>query len=269
MTKATTRRFFFGGTIVFTLIFIGLTIQTHSTIAARTHDDQITDAVRRGLGVWGRHDCENCHTLLGEGAYFAPDLTQIVAQRGDVYLAQFIAQPSRFYSEERNGRLMPELGLSPQEIQDVIAFLGWVGKIDTNGWPPRPILVSGVSVRGLPGLETSPAATGAAARGQALFNGAGACSSCHAVAGATVLVGPSLAGVAERAAERVTAVGYNGSAVDAGGYLRESILEPSAFLVPEDRFATLTHTSLMPAGYGTQLSPEQIDDLVAYLKTLQ
>ena len=269
MTKATTRRFFFGGTILFTLVFIGLTIQTHSTIAARTHDDQITDAVRNGLRVWGHYNCENCHTLLGEGAYFAPDLTQIVAQRGDVYLAQFLAQPSRFYSEERDGRLMPDLGLSPQEIQEVIAFLGWVGKIDTNGWPPRPILVSGVAVRGLPGVETSAVASGATARGQALFNGAGACSSCHAVAGDSTLVGPSLAGVAARAGERIAAAGYRGSAVDAAGYLRESILEPSAFLVSGERFATPTHTSLMPAGYAAQLSSEQIDDLVAYLKTLQ
>ena len=47
---------------------------------------------------------------------------------------------------------MPTLGLSPDEIADVVAFLDWVGHIDTNGWPPRPILVSGVSSRGLPGV---------------------------------------------------------------------------------------------------------------------
>ena len=40
---------------------------------------------------------------------------------------------------------MPTLGLSAGEIADVVAFLDWVGHIDTNGWPPRPILVSGVS----------------------------------------------------------------------------------------------------------------------------
>jgi nitric oxide reductase subunit C len=163
---------------------------------------------------------------------------------------------------------MPTLGLSQQQIQDVIAFLGWVGKIDTNGWPPRPLVVSGVSVRGLPGVETSATAQGPAARGQAIFNGRGACSTCHAVAGDTVLVGPSLAQVAVRAGERVTDPAYTGKAKDAQGYLRESILDPSAFLVPGDRFSTPVHTSLMPGSYSTQLTGEQVDDLVAYLTTL-
>lgn len=269
MTKASTRRFFFGGTFLFTLVFIGLTIHTHTTISARTHDDALTDGVRRGLKVWSRYNCENCHTLLGEGSYYAPDLTQIVAQRGETYLAAFLADPSRFYSEERHGRLMPNLGLAPEEITDVIAFLGWVGNIDTNGWPPRPLLVSGATVRGIPGVEPSITATDPVARGQALFEGAGACSTCHTVAGDTTLVGPPLAGIAARATERVATAGYGGKATDAAGYLRESILEPSAYLVPGDRFATPTSLSLMPATYHDQLTAEQVDDLVAYLQTLR
>ncbi len=43
---------------------------------------------------------------------------------------------------------MPNLKLSSQEIDQVIAFLSWVGKIDNNGWPPRPILVSGAAIPG-------------------------------------------------------------------------------------------------------------------------
>ena len=43
---------------------------------------------------------------------------------------------------------MPNLHLTPTEIDEVIAFLGWVGKIDTQGWPPRPILVSGAAIPG-------------------------------------------------------------------------------------------------------------------------
>jgi nitric oxide reductase subunit C len=147
LTKTSTRRFFFGGTVLFTVVFIVLTIHTHTTIATRTHADQLTDEVRRSGRVWAKYNCENCHTLLREGAYDAPDLTQIVQQRGSAYLAQFMINPALFYSEARGGRLMPTLGLSPQEISDVIAFLAWVGNIDTNGWPPRPILVSGMALR--------------------------------------------------------------------------------------------------------------------------
>ncbi len=268
MTKATTRRFFFGGTVVFTLVFVGLTLHTHSTIAARTHADKIDDGVVRGLHVWAKYNCENCHTLLGEGAYYAPDLTEIVAQRGRTYLSVFLANPAAFYSEERDGRLMPTLGLSEAEISDVLDFLTWVDGIDTNGWPPRPILVAGAAPRGLPGVEPSVDAADPVARGQAVFNGPGACASCHRLTPGGALVGPSLAGVGTRAGERIHESDYHGGARSADAYLRESILEPSRFIVPGANYSA-GGRSLMPDGYGQSLQPEQINDLVAYLETLR
>lgn len=267
VTKAETRRFFFVGTILFTAIFIGLTIHTHTTIASRTNADRLDDTVRRGGLVWGRYNCENCHTLMGEGAYYAPDLTKIVSQRGRPYLRAFMAEPSRFYSEEEDGRLMPTLGMSEQEIDDVISFLEWVGEIDLNGWPPRPILVAGVSTRGLPGVVADESADSPTSRGEAIFMGKGTCAACHAVAPGVTLVGPSLVGVAERARERLAA-GYPGEASDVAGYLRESILSPSAYVPPEGAFAAPDGTSFMPDIYANQLSPDEVDDLVAYLQGL-
>jgi nitric oxide reductase subunit C len=268
VTKATTRRFFFGGTVLFTLVFIGLTLHTHSTIAARTHADRIDEGVVRGLHVWARYNCENCHTLLGEGAYYAPDLTEIVAQRGRTYLAAFLADPAAFYSEERDGRLMPTLGLSEQEISDVLDFLTWVDGIDTNGWPPRPILVAGAAPRGLAAVTPAADAADPVARGQAVFNGPGACASCHSLAPEVTLVGPSLSGTAARAAERIAAPDYGGEADSPEAYLRESVLAPSVYLVPGERFAAAGR-SFMPETYGESLTPAQIDDLVAYLATLR
>jgi nitric oxide reductase subunit C len=268
VTKATTRRFFFGGTILFTLVFAGLTIHTHTTIAARTRAERIDGGVVRGLHVWARFNCENCHTLLGEGAYYAPDLTEIVAQRGRTYLSAFLANPAAFYSEERDGRLMPTLGLSEQEISDVLDFLAWVDGIDTNGWPPRPILVTGAAPRGLPGLEAPADAADPVARGQAVFNGPGGCASCHALAPGVVLVGPALAGVASRATERTRDPAYRGAADSVEDYLRESILEPNRFLVPGERYAA-GGRSFMPETYAQALEPGQIDDLVAFLATLR
>jgi nitric oxide reductase subunit C len=268
VTKATTRRWFFAGTVLFTAVFIGMTVHTHTTIAARTHADKLVPEVVRGLHVWARYNCENCHTLLGEGAYYAPDLTQIVSQKGKSYLASFLEDPSRFYSEERDGRLMPTLGLAKDEISDVLAFLEWVGGIDTNGWPPRPIIVSGVVARGMPGVEAQADATGAASRGKAIFDGIGACASCHSLAAGRVLVGPSLEGVASRAEERLAAPDYGGSAESAAEYLRESILVPSAYVV-ETPFTTPGGLSLMPDTYSASLTADQVDDLVAYLMTLR
>jgi nitric oxide reductase subunit C len=269
MTKAGTRAFFFGGTLLFAAVFIGLTVHTHMTIAERTHADRLGAEVVRGFRTWERFNCENCHTLLGEGAYFAPDLTKIVSQRGKAYLAAFLADPARFYSEERDGRLMPTLGLSPQEISDVLDFLAWVGEIDTNGWPPRPILVSGAAARGVPGVEASAEAADPAERGRAIFDGKGACASCHSLSEGVTLVGPSLAGVARSALPRVEDPGYTGKASTGADYLRESVLEPSAFVVPGERYSGGPGVSLMPAHYGTLLAPGELDDLVAFLSTLE
>jgi nitric oxide reductase subunit C len=272
MTKVTTRRFFWGGTLLFTAVFIGLTIHTHTTIGERTHTENLTEEVVRGLAVWERYNCENCHTLMGEGAYYAPDLTKIVSQRGRPYLHQFLANPSAFYSAERDGRLMPTLGLSQTEIEDVVSFLHWVGNVDLNGWPPRPILVAGVAVRGLPGVEGVQDSPRPALRGKSLFNGEGGCAACHSIAADVTLVGASLANVPERAARRIHDPDYTGTATTAEDYLIESIVSPSAHIAeaPAGRvFATPDGTSLMPADYGDRLSDRQISDLVAYLMTLR
>ena len=272
MTKATTRRFFWGGTVLFTAVFIGLTIHTHTTIGERTNADALTPEVVAGLSVWERYNCENCHTLMGEGAYYAPDLTKIVGQRGRPYLQLFLADPSVFYSAERDGRLMPTLGLSEGEIDDVISFLEWVGNVDLNGWPPRPILVSGVAVRGMPGVEGVEDSPEPVLRGKALFNGEGGCAACHSVAAEVILVGSSMAGVPERALRRIRDPEYRGTAATVEDYLRESIVDPSAFVSdpPEGRvFATPDGVSLMPGDYGNRLTDQQIGDLVAYLMTLR
>ena len=268
MTKAGTRRFFLIGTVVCTAIFIGLIVHSHRTVVAREHSQRLDDDVRRGLKVWGGYNCENCHTLLGEGSYFAPDLTQIVQQRGVPYLKAFMANPSAFYSEEEHGRLMPTLGLSEQEIDDVIAFLDWVSGIDTQGWPPRPIRVTGVPAQ-LPGAGSATAGTDPVSRGRRVFDATG-CGACHSLEPGVALVGPSLAGVARIAEERVREAGYGGEAKDAEAYLRESVLAPNAHLAPPvAKHATPQGLSFMPDIYSNTLEPQAIDDLVAYLRTLQ
>ncbi len=271
MTKRQTRAFFLAGTGIFTAIFLVLTVDTHRQIPALTHADRITPQVIAGKEVWHRKDCINCHTLLGEGAYYAPDLTKIAQQRGDAYLKAFLKQPSRFYSEERDRRLMPNLNLSDEQIDALIAFLGWVGQIDTNGWPPRPIMVSGASIPGsdVGAAPPSAASSDPVAVGEALFQQSPpGCNACHSTAAGVALVGPSLAGIASRAAERIGSADYHGSAQDARGYIRESILAPSAFIVPGGTYAT-DSTSLMPGNFGQVLESSQVDALVAYLMTLR
>jgi nitric oxide reductase subunit C len=270
-TKRQTRAFFLGSTGLFSLIFVGLTIDGHRQFPKLTHSDQITPGVIAGKHVWHRKDCINCHTLLGEGAYYAPDLTKIAQQRGAPYLRAFLADLSKFYNEERDRRIMPNQNLSAVEIDEVVEFLTWVGNIDTQGWPPRPILVSGATIPGtnIGSAATTPASNDPVAVGQSLFSQSPAgCFACHSTVAGVNLVGPSLAGIAERAAARIKSPDYHGTATDAASYIRESILDPSAYLVPGPNYSSKGQ-SMMPPGFATSLTTPQIDGIVAYLMTLK
>jgi nitric oxide reductase subunit C len=271
MTKRGTRLFFAAGTLVASLAFIGLTIDSHRQFGRLTNEANLTADVIEGKHVWHRKNCVNCHTLLGEGAYYAPDLTRITQQRGAPYLRAFLTDPSTFYNEERDRRLMPNPDLTEQEIDQVIAFLEWVAGIDNQRWPPRPILVTGAAVPGA-AVGTPPPAPASDAPvelGQVLFRSTPpGCFACHSVVEGVSLAGPSLGGIGSRAADLVQAPDYTGQATDAEGYVRESILEPSAHLTPGAMYSAQGR-SFMPDNFGTLLRPEQIDQLVAYLMTLR
>lgn len=288
MTRRQTRLFAIASTGLAVLVFLGLTIDTHRQFPTLTNEAAMTPQVIAGKDVWHRYNCTNCHTLMGEGAYYAPDLTKIATQRSPDYLRAFLKDPAAFYDEQKYRRVMPRQDLSEQEIEDVIVFLGWIATIDTQGWPPRPILVSGGALPGTQLVSIEPAGAGApggaldagapiasagserpVAQGQALFNAApAACFACHSLAPGVNLAGPSLAGIGARAAALVTEEGYTGTAQDAAGYIRESILNPHAYLVAGPTYSAAGR-SFMPDNYGTVLQSEQIDQLVAYLTTLQ
>ncbi len=97
--------------------------------------------------------------------------------------------------------------------------------------------------------------------GERLFNdqvfGARAgCTICHSLDPNQLKAGPSLAGVATRAASRVPGL-------SAEAYLRQSILEPNAYVVEG------YPSGQMPANFKTLLSDSQVQDIVAFLLTLK
>lgn len=77
-----------------------------------------------------------------------------------------------------------------------------------------------------------------------------------------------MAGLAARAAEIVQRPDYTGSATTPEGYIREAILEPSAYIVPGPNYGA-RGVSLMPADYDERLTDDQVEALVAYLMTLR
>ncbi len=89
------------------------------------------------------------------------------------------------------------------------------------------------------------------------------CATCHSLEPGVTLVGPSLAGVAQRAETVLQDPAYTGSAVTSADYLRESILYPNVY-VPEG-FVKGT----MYQDYSDHLSEEQVKALVDYMLTLK
>jgi nitric oxide reductase subunit C len=175
---------------------------------------------------------------------------------------------------------MPKQDLSDQEIDDLIVFLDWVANVDNQGWPPRPILVTGASVRpsdraeqatDAPAIGATPVRSTSDPRaiGENLFRTVTpACAVCHSLQPGVQMAGPSLAGLAERAEDVLDSPDYTGAAGDVPGYIRESIIEPSAHLLPGAMFSA-NGVSFMPATYRDSLSDEQIDQLVAFLGSLR
>lgn len=99
-------------------------------------------------------NCINCHTLLGNGAYYAPDLTKAWLDPGwghedsrEMLMTLFLKDPTLNARTWGTGRRMPNLGLSDAEVRGVIAYLKWMSAIDTNGFPAnfKPLPQGGAS----------------------------------------------------------------------------------------------------------------------------
>lgn len=130
-----------------------------------------------GKQVFQSYNCMDCHTIVGNGAYFAPDLTKSYTQSGPAWLKAYLASPATYPTEavvnvnlqqlykdgeidisdidayfekypaaqervdERGGvdALMPNLRFTSQEISALIAYLKYTSQVNTGGWPPEVI----------------------------------------------------------------------------------------------------------------------------------
>ncbi len=175
-----------------------------------------------GKRVFQAYNCMDCHTLVGNGGYFAPDLTKEYASVGPAWLAAFLPSAGSwptatavrtqlltnavvehaagvdslkaYYQkfpgaqqriERRGGQqsLMPDLPFTQQQIGDLIAYLKYTSELDTEGWPPK--VEAGTLDHRLALIHELPAGTAAPATGTAGTPPASAGSSAAAAAPAT------------------------------------------------------------------------------------
>lgn len=135
------RNIYYGGSFFFVLLLFGLTLDTVRQLPKRDHRENITAAVIQGKELWENNNCIGCHSLMGEGAYYAPELVNVFDRRAagneeafKGYLNGWInAQPMDIPKR----RKMPQFNLTKEETDALAEFLIWASRIDDNNWPPN------------------------------------------------------------------------------------------------------------------------------------
>lgn len=133
-TKSTARNIFWGAAVFSFLLFLALTFDTTAALPKRDNRQNLTPDVVRGKHIWETNNCIGCHTLLGEGAYFAPELGNVYKRRGPDFIKGWMqAQPTGAPGR----RQMPQFNLNEQQLTDLVAFLKYASEINTENWPPN------------------------------------------------------------------------------------------------------------------------------------
>ena len=186
VSKSAAKKFFLIGTVLCSGCFVVLTIDTIQRVPNQTRAENITPEVIHGKDLWDQNNCMGCHTIMGEGAYYAPELTKVYTRRGEPFIRAMLKDPQAMFPGQRK---MQKYNFTEQEIDALVAFLKWIGEIDLNGFPAKPDLA-----------PTNPQPTSAAALERpAVYEQL--CVACHSLNGSGGVVGPALDGVGNRFAE--------------------------------------------------------------------
>ena len=118
----------------FFLIFLALTFQTERALPARDNRANLTPSAIAGKKIWETYNCIGCHSLLGEGAYFAPELGNVYKRRGPEFIKAWIkAQPTGTPGR----RQMPQFNFTDKQLDDLVEFFKYTSEINTAKWPPN------------------------------------------------------------------------------------------------------------------------------------
>ena len=183
MTKKTAFWIFVIGTVSSAIVFLGLTWDTHRQVEALSHVDKLSDKVVEGKRTFEKYNCNDCHTILGFGGYYAPDLTKVVQRIGEDGIRFRVKNPEKALAA--SWRKMPNLKVSDAEIDNLVAFFTWIGNIDNNDWPPQD------SKQRLSRSEERMVAGAGVSPGAAVFQTRG-CMNCHSLHGTGGTFGPAL-----------------------------------------------------------------------------
>ncbi len=181
MTNKNAFYIFLAGTVSSAALFLYLTWDTHRQVSALSHADRLSHEVIEGKKAFEKYNCNDCHTILGFGGYYAPDLTRVVRRVGEDGIKYRVKNPERAFAN--SWRKMPRLKISDAEIDNLIAFFRWVGEVNNNDWPPQD------SKKRLTRGEEVMVVSAALSPGAAVYKTKG-CMNCHSLHGEGGTFGP-------------------------------------------------------------------------------
>lgn len=176
-SKSDSLKIFMVSTITAIIVFLFLSYDTLKKIPDQTNEQNLNESVARGKNIWESNNCMGCHTLFGEGAYYAPELTKVYTRRSEEFLKMFIKDPIAMYPGKRK---MVKYKFSNGEIDDVISFLKWCGEVDLNGFPAEPILKKYITPTGNVSISDQK---------PDIFDKL--CLTCHTLGGKGVIIDPA------------------------------------------------------------------------------
>ncbi len=233
MTKKTAFWIFLWGTVSSAALFLYLTWDTHRQVETLSHVDKLSDTVIAGKRTFEKYNCNDCHTILGFGAYYAPDLTKVVQRIGEDGIRFRIKDPAAAFA--KSWRKMPDQHVSDAEIGQLVAFFTWVGNVDNGDWPPQDSKgrLTRSEKRMIVGAGLPP--------GAAVFQTRG-CMNCHSLHGKGGTFGPALDIVGRK---------LNNEQIE--HYIRNP--------------KSVNQKALMPAQ--TQLSDKELEEVAGFLTNLK
>jgi len=262
------------------------------------------DAVA-GKRVFQAYNCMGCHTIVGNGAYFGPDLTKTYNAVGPAWLEAFLPSAGAWpaggavrlqlqnaavaedagtddldsYLEKYPGAAervsrrggqsthMPNLPLTRAEVGQLIAFLKYTSEMDTEGWPPKP-KVNGLEFAKesrLQGASPVAAATATAA--------AATVAESPVARGAELVADNGCTACHSTGTDQLVGPGWGGlygsDVRIAGG---STVVADEAYLTekieqPDAKVVAGFEAGVMPS-YADMLDADQVSDIVAFLKSL-
>ena len=112
-----------------------MTFDFHQQEEKYAHNSKIDEQVVAGKKAWHKYNCNVCHTILGFGAYYAPDMTKAYYRLGENNIISIVMEPEKVYRD--SFRKMPNLGVSEEEARNLVRFLHWTADIENRNWPPQ------------------------------------------------------------------------------------------------------------------------------------